>query len=425
MKSSIYLATAAAVLAIIACRQDPDQQAAGGSLRPPVSTAPTTGATAPGPATTANVVKAANAFIATLNASQQTTLLQAFTAENAAKWSNLPASFVPRLGLKLSDLDSTQVQAALAVVQAATGTIANEGYSEIQQLRAADDNLNTAPAGSFGPGKEGGGPPPGMKPGGPPPGMGPGPGGPPPGMRRGPGGGRPPGLGADDYGSGVYFIAFLGKPSATGTWMLQFGGHHLATNITFGKGSVTGATPKFEGVEPLSFTTANSRVLPKGTTYAPMSAEASTMLAMLKGLTPAQAQQAKLAQSFFDVVLGPGQDGNFPVTKVGLPCKQLSPAQQALVMAAMAPWVQDSDDATATTLLATYQRQLADTYIAYAGSGSFTSNGDYVRIDGPDVWIEFVCQNGIVYHNQIHYHSIWRDHSRDYGGNFYGTARKG
>ncbi|RZK21647.1 MAG: DUF3500 domain-containing protein [Hymenobacter sp.] len=49
--------------------------------------------------------------------------------------------------------------------------------------------------------------------------------------------------------------------------------------------------------------------------------------------------------------------------------------------------------------------------------------GDYVRIDGPNVWSEFVCQNGIVYHSQIHYHSIWRDRTRDYGGNFYGPGR--
>ncbi|MDO7845732.1 DUF3500 domain-containing protein [Hymenobacter sp. M29] len=424
MKLSICFATAAVLLAIMACQQDADPKSAAGAAH---SSAPAPGVAAvpTGTGPTARVVQAANAFMATLSAAQKATLIQEFTASNAARWSNLPAGFVPRLGLKLADLDSIQTKAALAVVQAATGTAANEGFAEIQQLRAADDNLNAAPPGTgFGPGKPGDGPPPGMRRGGGPPGGGPGPGGPPPGMRRGPGG-RPPGLGADDYGSGVYFIAFLGTPSATGPWMLQFGGHHLATNITFGKGKVTGATPKFEGVEPLRFTTANAKVLPKGTTYAPMSAEAAAMLAMLKGLTPEQSKQAKLAQSFFDVLLGPGQDGHFPATKVGLPGKQLSRAQQALVMAAMAPWVQDSDDATAATLLAAYQRQLPDTYIAYAGTGSFATNGDYVRIDGPEVWIEFVCQNGVVYHSQIHYHSIWRDHARDYGGNFYGSTRQG
>ncbi|MDO7886037.1 DUF3500 domain-containing protein [Hymenobacter cheonanensis] len=415
MKSLSCLAAAAALLVGTACQQDPGTSSvaaapAASSLAAPQAASPA-----------ANVVKAANAFLATLSASQRDTVLQDFTAAKAAQWSNLPASFVPRPGLKLSDLDSAQTRAALAVIQAATGTAANEGYSEIQQLRAADDNLNAAPAG-FGPGRPGAGPPPGMRPGGPPPGMG---GPPPPGMRRGAGGrrGGPPGLGPGDYGSGVYFIAFLGTPSATGTWMLQFGGHHLATNVTFGQGAVTGATPKFEGVEPLSFTTTNAKVLPKGRTYSPMSTEAAAMLALLRGLTPAQQAKARLSQSFFDVVLGPGQDGKFPTTKIGLPVRQLSQAQQALVMAAMAPWVNDADDATAASLLASYQHQLADTYVAYAGTGNFTTQGDYLRIDGPSVWIEFVCQNGIVYHSQIHYHSIWRDHARDYGGNFYGPSR--
>lgn len=56
--------------------------------------------------------------------------------------------------------------------------------------------------------------------------------------------------------------------------------------------------------------------------------------------------------------------------------------------------------------------------IAFSGDSSLTNNADYVRIDGPSVWIEFVCQTGIVYSDQIHYHTIWRDHERDYGAEF-------
>ena len=112
------------------------------------------------------------------------------------------------------------------------------------------------------------------------------------------------------------------------------------------------------------------------------------------------------------------EDGNFPATKVGVPGSTLSASQRTLLLAAMKPWVQDSDDATAARLLADYAQQLAGTYVAFSGTGSLTASGDYVRLDGPNVWIELVCQDGIVYHNQIHYHSIWRDHTRDYGGNF-------
>jgi Protein of unknown function (DUF3500) len=322
-----------------------------------------------------DVVTAANAFLATLSTSQQSTVLQTFSAANAIRWSNFPTGiYNNRLGIRLDALTAAQRTAALAVVQAATGTAANEGYDEIQQLRAADDNL-AANGGS-----------------------------------------------STSYGNGIYFLAFLGTPSTTGTWMLQFGGHHLATNITYGNGTVTGASPKFEGVEPLTFTTANANVFPTGTTLSPQAQEQSGMAAMVGGLTTAQRTTAQLSQTFNDVVVGPQQDGNFPTTKVGLRCDQLTTAQQNLVVAAMAPWVNDVDDATAASLLAYYRSQLADTYIAFSGTGNFTSNSDYARIDGPNVWIEFSCQSGVIYRSQIHYHTIYRDRARDYGGSFYTTV---
>jgi hypothetical protein len=34
------------------------------------------------------------------------------------------------------------------------------------------------------------------------------------------------------FGGDLYFISFLGTPSTKQPWMLQFGGHHLALNIT-------------------------------------------------------------------------------------------------------------------------------------------------------------------------------------------------
>ncbi|MGI4759361.1 MAG: DUF3500 domain-containing protein [Janthinobacterium lividum] len=365
------------LLAASVCQAGGDRLLAAPTARPATSMAARATKSTKATSTVADVVTAANAFMATLSTAQQATLLQSFNSTNVAKWSNLPCGANCRIGLQLSSLSTAQQTAALAVVQAATGTTANEGYNEIQQIRAADDYLNANGGGS-------------------------------------------------GYGSGIYFIAFLGTPSNTGTWMLQFGGHHLATNITFGNGVVTGATPKFEGVEPLSFTTANATIFPTGTVVTPLGSEAATMLAMISGLSTTQKTTAKLSQTFSDVLLGPntteGGSTGFPTTKVGLSCSTLSSAQQDLVVAAMAPWVNDADDATAASLLAYYKTQLANTYIAYSGTGNFTTNADYARIDGPNVWIEFVCQSGVVFRSQIHYHSIWRDRARDYGGNFYTTV---
>lgn len=312
--------------------------------------------------TTARVVCLAEAFESTLSSSQLSSLVTSYSSTYAIKWSNLPCGSSCRNGLQYSSLSSTQLAAAKAVVAAASGTAANEGYDEITQIIAADDVLNAASNSS-------------------------------------------------SYGSGIYFIAFVGTPSTTGTWQLQFGGHHLAVNITFSGGAVTGATPRFEGIEPKSWTS-------NGTTYAPIAQEQAAMLAMLSSLSSSQLASALLTTKFSDVLLGPNEDGQFPATKVGLAVSSLSTTQQALVLAAMQPWVNDADSATAASLLSTYSSELSSTYIAYSGNATLASDADYVRIDGPSVWIEFVCQTGVVYPSQIHYHSVYRDHKRDYGNSF-------
>ena len=46
-----------------------------------------------------------------------------------------------------------------------------------------------------------------------------------------------------------------------------------------------------------------------------------------------------------------------------------------------------------------------------------TPQGDYVRIDGPGVRIEYNSQGGVIIKNTPHPHSVWRDHTTDYGGN--------
>ncbi|WP_216326641.1 DUF3500 domain-containing protein [Deinococcus aestuarii] len=329
--------------------------------------------------TAAEVVTAANAFLATLSTGQQSSVVLTRTESNSTTWSNLPVGAATRNGLALSSLTETQRAAALAVVKAATGTAANEGYDETTQLLAADDVLAGSQSG---------------------------------------------------YGSGLYYLAFLNTPSTTGQWQLQFGGHHLAYNITYNAGAVTGATPKFTGIEPKCWSVTGStvNVITSGcpapgtsgstTTYAPLYQEQQGMVNMLAGLSSTQLASAKLSQTFSDVLLGPGEDGQFPSTKSGLAVSGLSADQKALVLAAIKPWVQDVDDTTAAALLGIYENELDSTYIAYSGSTGLTSTADYVRIDGPSVWIEFVCQNGIVYRSQIHYHTVWRDHTRDYGASF-------
>ncbi len=322
------------------------------------------------PASVDDVVAKALAFKAMLTTAQQQTLEQTYTATLARRWSNLPCGSGCRNGIQLSSLTAAQLAAALEVIQAAGGSTANEGSAEFNQIRLADGYL----------GQNGGG---------------------------------------SGYSDGIYFLAFLNTPSATGAWMLQYGGHHYGANIAFNQGHVVGATPLFEALEPLTFTV-------NGTTYAPLLQEHDALAAMLASLTANQLAAAKLTQTFSDTTMSPGEsnggNGNFPSVKVGIAVSALNATQKQLVLEAMKPWVRDMEDSVAANLLAIYQSELDATFIAFTGNGvagdanSFlNANTNYARIDGPSVWIEFACQNGVVFRNQIHYHTVWRDHLRDYG----------
>jgi Protein of unknown function (DUF3500) len=331
-----------------------------------VAAAPTTGGTGTGLGITtdvAKIVSLAEAFKATLSASQITTIQLAYSKTDATKWSNLPQALSKnRVGLATSTLSAAQLTAFKALLKAATGSGANEGNDEMLAILAADDYL----------GANGGG---------------------------------------TDYGSGNYYIAFLGTPSITGQWEFQFGGHHGTVSNTYNGGKLSGATPAFRSTEPFPTYTQG------GVAYKPIVQELDAFSTMLTGLSATDLATAKRGTSMNDIQLGPGKDGVFPTTKTGLKVGNLSATQKATVLTAIKTYTDDLDDVSAAAILAKYSSELDNTYISYAGTTALTQQGDYVLIDGPNVWIEFVMQGGVIIRNANHPHSVWRDRTGDYGGN--------
>jgi Protein of unknown function (DUF3500) len=137
---------------------------------------------------------------------------------------------------------------------------------------------------------------------------------------------------------------------------------------------------------------------------------------MIGALSPEEAARAKLSKSYTNIVVGPQQDDNFPATREGIKAGDLTSAQQALVMAAIATYAQDISPSEANVIIAKYQTELAETFISFSGSRMVNAENDYVRIDGPSVWIELSMQPGRSLPG-IHPHSVWRDRVADYGGN--------
>ncbi|MYM21179.1 DUF3500 domain-containing protein [Duganella sp. FT135W] len=417
-------------------------------------------------ANTPGVVNAANAFLATLSTDQKTvatsatsatTVLFDYALANANQWTNLPGA---RHGLRLNTTTLSAAQLAAANVVIAKALSAN-GITLLNELRAADQVLAGGMAAGGGAGA-GGGTGGGTMPGGTPPTDGTGTGMPPtdgtftpptdgtgtaPGGMVGTGG---TGL-ALDYGTDLYSIAFVGTPSNTTPWILQIAGHHLAYNITYNTGKVS-ATPNFVGVEPPNWTvgadgtvnvTANASSA--GKQHAPMEKQRAAVYNLAEAIyvDSAASAAAKLSSTFTDVIMGASgnSDGNFktlvyPTSGRGLQYSAMSAKQQSYVRAAIEAWVNTQASDVAATLLGAYLADdaLASTYVAYAvgqngvkadfsaypnsAASPLEAQRSYIRIDGPRVWIEFVVQQGVVYGTDIHYHTIWRDKTNDYGGSF-------
>jgi hypothetical protein len=191
--------------------------------------------------------------------------------------------------------------------------------------------------------------------------------------------------------------------------MLQFGGHHLAVSNTYEDGFLVGATPSFRGIEP--FWPFDHR----GIINQPERAAQVALASLLASLTRQQASQAKLEGRHDDLKLGPHRDWAFPERSEGIAGVALDEHQRELLLTAIGRYVGDLPAAEAVAIVDRYRDELLDTKVGYSGSVRLASPGDYVRIDGPSVWIEFSMHEGIVQPG-AHPHAVWRDKVTDYGG---------
>jgi len=349
--------------------------AAGVSARPGDS-AP---AQAPAPDATARIVAAAQAFVATLDDAGKTKVLFAFDSPQRSRWSNLPTGIFERGGVRMGDLTDAQRAAAMAVLSTA---FSQDGYRKIMGIVRGDEMLLSAPRGG-GPG----GPPAGGAPAG----------GPPPGQGGGPGGG---GGGRVRFGQDEYYLAFAGTPSVTTPWILQFGGHHLAINLTV-VGRRATLAPTHTGAQPATYSF-------EGRTVRPLGNEVDRAFALMASLDEGQRKQAILGSTMADLVLGPGQDGR-TIQPEGLRASAMTAAQQAMLLDLIREWAGIAADALAAPRIEELRSKLPDTWFAWSGPPT-AGSAAYFRIQGPTLVIEYAPQRGVD-----HIHTIYRDPTNDYG----------
>ena len=309
-------------------------------------------------ATTARIVSAARTFLASLDDTQRTRAHFAFDDEAQRKrWSNLPTSMVKRAGLSLGELSDAQRSAALALVSSA---LSKRGFEKVQQMVEADEVLKT-------------------------------------GSHNNP-----------MFGKDLYYVSILGPPSETAPWMIQFGGHHLALNITIiGERGVL--TPSLTGAQPALYTV-------NGTTIRPLGQENDKAFALLNALDATQRAQAILNYRVADLVLGPGQDDK-TIQPEGLKASAMNAQQRAMLLDLIAEWTGIVHESAASARMAEVRSGLDATWFAWSGPTTATpgrSGTSYYRIQGPALVIEYAPQP-LGGDPTMHVHTIYRDPTNDYG----------
>src|SRR6266568_7392066 len=321
----------------------------------------TSSAPSPGTASdaTARIVAAAQAVLSSLDDADRARVQFPFEGPQKTRWSNLPSGIFQRQGLRMGDVTPAQRASVMSLLSTA---LSRDGYRKVTDIMRGDEVLRTG------------------------------------------GGGR--GGGGVRFGEDEYYLAFLGTPSVTAPWMLQFGGHHLAINLTLA-GNQASMAPSLPAAQPASY-------MFEGRTIRPLGNENDKALALINALNDVQRSQAILGYRVSDLVLGPREDGR-TIQPEGIRAPALTAPQQTMLLDLIHEWTGIMNDAFAEPRMAEIRTNLPQTWFAWSGP---TTNGSaaYFRIQGPTLVIEYAPQGSVD-----HIHTIYRDPTNDYGAKF---ARK-
>ncbi len=309
---------------------------------------------------TVAIVATATRFLGSLNDNQRQAATYTF-ADNAQRsnWSNFPEGMVPRGGLKLGALSDSQrgnLEQLLAEL------LSEDGVKNIVYQLAAEDTLVSSDW-----------------------------------------------LRLMKYGSEFFCLAFLGAPSTTEPWMFQFGGHHLAINVTV-FGPDVSFSPMLTGGQPL-------HVSHEGEDIFITHKEAAAAQTFMESLTEDQRKLAVRGDQAIDLLLGPGEYGTV-VDQEGIKGSALTVAQKELLFGVITARLGFMNDDDYAAKMETVAAEIDDTYFGWWGPQGVLGTG-YFRVTGPSLVLEYSPQNGED--PPDHAHSVYRDPKNDYGSAWIGV----
>ncbi len=308
-------------------------------------------------------VEAANAFLKSVDQKQYQQVMYSFTDDDQREnWSNLPVGHVPRGGLRWGDLNDKQKAAAMELLKSA---LSEDGVQQVVDNMNGDEFLKQN-------------------------------------SRR-----------RTSFGSDEYFISFLGEPSTTSGWMFQFGGHHLAINVTIVEENMT-MSPSLTGGQPIDYQW-------EGKQIRQVADEEDAAYAFVASLSETQKKEAILAQRYGDIKFGPGAKKIEP-TSEGLKVSDLDEKQVELLKALIKTRIGVLNAVHAKIEFDKIVADFPNTWFSWKGPTEAGGDASYL-IQSPSILMEYSPQRlGGIPTNHIH--AMYRDPSNDYGLGFIEQQRQ-
>ncbi len=317
------------------------------------------------------ITSATSAFLKTLSADELKRTQYNFNDTLRFKWTNLPVGMVPRAGIQYGSLSDAS---RIAFHEVLTSIMSSQGYLKLTSIMQLDDILNTLYQQAFDNGTITND------------------------MLK-----MTQGL---KWAHENYFISIWGTPNDKEPWGLNFGGHHIALNLT-----VTGKSVSFS---PLFIGTDPSQV--KSSKYAGwriLSKEEDLGFMLLNFLSKEQKAKAILSQEVpKDIITNPKSSQRIS-TYYGISAKEFNTDQLEILKLLIQEYVHDFEHNTAHRLYDEILKTgLSKIYFAWVGNEE-RNKPHYYIINGPDFLIEY---DNVGFQNDgNHIHAILREKGNDFG----------
>jgi Protein of unknown function (DUF3500) len=306
------------------------------------------------------MAKAADAWLASLNADQKQRATFPFDSEERMRWHFVPNEQFPRKGVQIKEM--SEPQRALARELLKTGLSAR-GYMTASSIMELENILKVVEGEN----------------------------------RRFP----------RDHEA--YQFSVFGTPGDKKAWGWRFEGHHISIRFDVVNGSLTSSTPSFFGSNPAEVRVDVPGAAPRGTRV--LGPEEDAARALLDSLDASQKTTAIVTATAPNEMLTAATLKANPQEPLGLKASAMTGAQKDLLMALIDVYAGFMTPDIAAERLEKLKKAGLDN-VAFAWAGD-TEKGKkhYYRIQGPTFLVEY----DNVQNDGNHIHSVWRDFNGDFG----------